>query len=161
VNAEGSAGHIHLGLTTALNETADCELEVEDGMVTTGRDQIRFPDNTSCVEDDSPRGDGGMYCKVEYSDGSKLEMTMAPDGNGTETYTDTSGTVELTGTFDDQSFDDFTYADDSTEQIDTDYWDDSWDDLWDDSSSSSDEVKVKRHTSRSPSHNHTSHTPSS
>ncbi len=118
-DASGNNGKIHMTFTDAMGETAVCDLTIDNGMVHAD-DKVTLPDQTTFDEQDISQTDGSMQCTFIFPDGSKDVEIMAPDGTGTETLTDSNGTVEESGTFQDTGMETLNYQDGSSETVNVD-----------------------------------------
>lgn len=118
-DSTGKNSLIHLILKDVQNDNCVADLNSADGM-STAQDQVILDDGTTYTEDDKPADNGDMVCTVTFSDGWDETMTMNPDGTGNENITDSSGTSEATGDFQDNGTDTINYDDGSSETVNVD-----------------------------------------
>ena len=118
-DATGDNGTMHIVNTTKEKETSVADFTFVNGKIT-GKQNERFPDDTTCIEIDIPQPDDTMVCTVTFPDNSQEIMTMNMDGMTTEVLKGSNGTVDATGNLDSNGTDNITYSDGSQETVDVD-----------------------------------------
>lgn len=137
-DASGNNGVLHIINTNAEGEKIDSRLDLVNGVLT-AQGQIQTPSGDVWTETDQYIEGGEWVCRFDFPDGSWGQTTGNDGGMGQITYYGPDGSLDASGTYDDEGNATLTYDDGSSETVDVDDWSDGsydedlyWDDpIWD------------------------------
>lgn len=118
-DSTGNNGTIHLLYHNALNETAIADFKIVNGVIT-ATDNITLSDGSHCTGNYESDSSGDFVFNFDFFGGDQETMTIEPDGDGTQSYQDSSGQTQGTGDFNPDGEDTLQYDDGSWETWDVD-----------------------------------------
>jgi hypothetical protein len=124
-NAQGTNSLIHLVLKNAHKEECEGDYRITEssnptGTDITGNETVTIADGTKYMENDRTLPDGTIQCMMLYPDGDRELLSSNPDGTISETYRDTGGQIDATGSLNSDGMDSIQLSDGSTDTVNVD-----------------------------------------
>jgi len=118
-DVSGENGTMHVVMTTRENERVEADFDIVNGKVK-GREKCTLPDDTSYVVLDNWQDGGGMTSTIQFDDGASETVTTQPDGSMFETLNGPDGSMDVSGSLDENGIDTLVFDDGSQETVDVD-----------------------------------------